>query len=94
MLKLHTAYKVCAVCALVSVLAACGSSDSLPTATVPPPISLVPGTDVPASATTSASGATEFVKTVVASSADTAEPLVVGEAVLSTTDTEEPDPSV
>jgi hypothetical protein len=86
--------KTSAVCALACVLAACGSSDSLPTAAAPPVINLVPGTDIPVSATSSASGATEFVKTVVASSADTAEPLAVGDAVLSTTDTEEPDPSV
>ena len=94
MLKFHTSCKLVALCSLASVLVACGSSDSLPAATVPPVISVVPGTDVPVSATTSSTGAAEFVKTVVASSADTAEPLVVGDAVLSTTDTEEPDPSV
>jgi hypothetical protein len=93
MLKLHQSGKLLAICALASVLVACGSSDSLPTATAPPN-PLVAGTDVPLSATTSATGATEFVKTVVASSADTAEPLVMGDAVLSTTDTEEPDPTV
>ena len=94
MLKFHTSCKLVALCCVASVLVACGSSDSLPTATVPPVINLVPGTDVPVTATTSAAGAAEFVKTVVASSADTAEPLAVGDAVLSTTDTEDPDPSV
>jgi hypothetical protein len=92
MLKLHQNRKLFALCALASVLVACGSSDSLPTATVPPP--LVTGTDVPVSATTTGAGAAEFVKTVVASSADTAEPLMVGDVVLGTSDTDEPDPGV
>lgn len=92
MLKFHTSCKLVALCSLASVLVACGSSDSLPTVAAPP--TLIVNTDVPVSATTSSVGAVEFVKTVVASSADAAEPLVVGDAVLSTSDTEEPDPSV
>jgi ABC-type phosphate transport system substrate-binding protein len=87
-----------AVCAVVLGLVACGDGSSLhsggnnpPTATTDP---LVPGTDVPTSATTSAAGATAFVKMVVASSAETAEPLQLGEVVLATTDTEEPDASI
>ncbi len=94
MLKLHQSGKLLALCALASVLVACGSSDSLPAATVPPVVNNVPGTDVPVSATASAVGAVEFVKTVVASSADTAEPLTVGDVVLGTSDTDEPDQSV
>ena len=77
-------------------LAACGDGGSLPgaggpIAEVDPKVT---GTDVPTSATTSAAGAFTFVKTVVESSADVEEPLVLGDAVLATTDTEEPDPSV
>lgn len=92
MLKFHSIFKVGVLCSVAAVLVACGSSDSLPTAAAPP--TLIVNTDVPVSATTSSVGALEFVKTVVASSADAAEPLVVGDAVLSTSDTEEPDPSV
>jgi hypothetical protein len=94
MLKSHQCGKLFAMCALASVLVACGSSDSLPTATAPPIDPFVEGTDVPLSATVSGTGATEFVKTVAASSADMAEPLKVGNAVLGTSDTDEPDPSV
>lgn len=87
-----------AVCAVVLGLAACGDGSSLPSSGNPPPTAvtnpLISGTDVPTSATTSAAGATAFVKLVVASSAETAEPLQLGDAVLATTDTEEPDASI
>jgi ABC-type phosphate transport system substrate-binding protein len=86
-----------AVCAVVLGLAACGDGSSLPSTDSPPTATtdpLVPGTDVPTSATTSAAGATAFVKMVVASSAESAEPLQLGEVVLATTDTEEPDASI
>jgi ABC-type phosphate transport system substrate-binding protein len=85
-----------AVCAVVLGLAACGDGSSLPSTGNPAAATdpLIPGTDVPTSATTSAAGATAFVKTVVASSAETTEPLQLGEVVLATTDTEEPDASI
>lgn len=51
---------------------------------------LVPGSEVPQSATTSPDAAFAFVSSVAASADDAAEPLVVGDAVLATTDTEEP----
>ena len=87
---------IASLLAMTFYLAACGDGGSLPgaggpIAEVDPKIS---GTDVPTSATTSAAGAFTFVKTVVESSADAQEPLVLGDAVLATTDTEEPDPSV
>jgi ABC-type phosphate transport system substrate-binding protein len=83
-----------AVCAVMLGLAACGDGSSLPSTGSPPTATtdpLIPGTDVPTSATTSAAGATAMV---VESSAETAEPLQLGEVVLATTDTEEPDASI
>ncbi len=69
-------------------LSACGS-DSGPR--------LVTGTDVPVTAVESSSGAAVFVKEVVATPTDTAEaaePLELGDAVLATSDTDEPDSDV
>jgi len=75
------------------LLAACGggSGDGAPTGPVPPGSA---GTDVPASATTSSAGAFAFVKSVAATSDDTALPLAVGDAALAASDTDEPDPGV
>lgn len=55
---------------------------------------LVSGTDVPNSATTGSSGAFTFVSSVAATSDNSAEPLVVGDATLATSNTDEPDPSI
>jgi hypothetical protein len=69
-------------------LTACGS-DSGP--------QFVSGTDVPVTAVESSSGAAVFVKEVVATpieTADKAEPLELGDAVLATSDTDEPDSDV
>ena len=52
------------------------------------------GTDVPLSATTSSAGALAFVKMVAATSSDSASPLVIGDAVLSTSDTDGPDAGI
>ncbi|MDB5883043.1 MAG: hypothetical protein JWP43_2921 [Ramlibacter sp.] len=52
------------------------------------------GTDVPRSAMTSSAGAIAFMKSVAASSDNTASPLRVGDAVLATSDTDEPDPEI
>ena len=78
-----------AACALL--LAACGGGGGSA------PIAIdarVTGTEVPASATSSSGGAVAFVKTVAATRDDTAEPVRVGDAVLATSDTDEPDPGV
>ncbi|MDF2465129.1 MAG: hypothetical protein K0Q43_3364 [Ramlibacter sp.] len=73
------------------VLVACGGGGGgVPVATDPP----VAGTDVPASATSSSAGAIAFVKSVAASSDNTAAPLAVGDAMLATSDTDEPDPGI
>ncbi len=69
-------------------LSACGS-DSGP--------QFVSGTDVPLTAVATSSGASVFVKEVVATPIDTAEkvePLELGDAVLATSDTDEPDSDV
>ena len=55
---------------------------------------MMSGTDVPLSATTSSAGAMEFVKQVAATSDNKAEPIRVGDAVLATSNTDEPDPSI
>lgn len=81
------------MCIVAMGITACGGSSSLPVAQAPMD-PLIAGTDVPTSSTTTAAGAAVFVKMVVESSANAAEPLVLGDAVLATTDTEEPDSSV
>jgi hypothetical protein len=72
------------------LLAACGGGggggDPVPTDP------LVSGTDVPTSATTSSAGAFAFVSSVAASPNETGEPLVVGNATLATSETDEPSP--
>lgn len=52
------------------------------------------GTDVPRSAMSSVAGAIAFMKSVGASGDDTASPLRVGDAVLATSETDEPDPGI
>jgi hypothetical protein len=68
------------------LLAACGGGSD----PVVPSIPLVTGTDIPVSATTSAAGAFTFVNTLAGAANDTAEPLTVGNAILATSDTDEP----
>jgi hypothetical protein len=70
------------------LLAACGSGNNTNT---PPGVALVPGTDVPVSATQDSQAAFDFVASVVAKGeADTDTPLVLGDAVLATSDNAEP----
>lgn len=52
------------------------------------------GTEVPVSATTSSAGAMAFMKSLAATSDNTREPIVVGDAVLATSDTDEPDAGI
>lgn len=51
-------------------------------------------TGVPASASTSSAGALAFVRGIAASSDAGAEPIPLGDAVLATSDTDEPDPDI
>jgi hypothetical protein len=75
------------------LLAACGSGNNGGPSTTPPPqgVALVPGTDVPVSATQDPSAATDFVAQVVAKGeANTEDPLVLGDATLATSETADP----
>jgi hypothetical protein len=73
------------------LLASCGGGGGDSPVPSDPPIA---GTDVPLSATTSSAGALAFVKSVAATSDNTANPIVVGDAVLATSDTDEPDTGI
>ena len=73
------------------LLAACGGGGG---DSAPPPTDPVAGTQVPASASASAAGAFTFVRDTAATSDNSAEPLVVGDATLATSETDEPDPGV
>ena len=75
------------------VLAACGGGGGGgETAVITDP--LIGGTDVPTSATASSAGAVAFVKSVAASSDNSASPITVGDATLATSDSDEPDAGV
>ena len=71
-----------------AVLAACGGGgDSGP--------ALVAGTDVPVSATVDYQAATDFIKSIVAAGgSETNDPIVVGDVMLATSETADPDPSI
>ena len=73
-------------------LAACGGGGG--NGPVLPADPIARGSEVPLSATTSSAGAVAFVKTVAATSDNSAEPIVVGDAMLATSDTDEPDASI
>jgi hypothetical protein len=71
-----------------ALITACGGgTDTVPAV---PAIPLVTGTDIPVSATTSAAGAFTFVNTLAGVADNTAEPLTVGNAMLATSETDEP----
>lgn len=75
------------------LLAACGGGGDDPAA--PVGVVLVPGTDVPVAATTDFQAATDFVLSIVAGGgSETADPLVVGDVTLATSETADPDPSI
>jgi ABC-type glycerol-3-phosphate transport system substrate-binding protein len=82
--------RIWALGAGAAMLAACGGGGGS-SAPVDPVVS---GTDIPVSATTSAAGAFTFVNSVASASDNTAEPLVVGDATLATSETDEPDASI
>ena len=75
---------IAASAALVLVACGGGGGDAAPVD------GLLAGTDIPASASASADGATAFVASVVAAPADSAEPVTVGDAVLASSDSAEP----
>jgi hypothetical protein len=80
--------------AVAMLATACGGGssggDSAVVNTDPP----VAGSEVPVSATTSSAGAMAFMKQLAATSDNNATPIVVGDAVLATSDTDEPDAGI
>jgi hypothetical protein len=81
-----------AIVLVVGGLSACGDDDGVASVA---PVALVPGTDVPVTATTSSMQAQVFVKQVVetpTATAEVAEALELGDAVLANSDTDEPEP--
>jgi hypothetical protein len=76
------------VCAVL-VTACGGGGGGMP---APPPVTTVSGSDIPVSATQDPKAAYDFVASVAASSSDSSEPLVAGDATLATSETDEPQP--
>ena len=58
----------------------------------PPPDPFAPGSDVPLAATQSAAEAARFVRNAGGGTTESAEPLRLGDAVLATSETAEPEP--
>lgn len=71
-----------------ALVTACGGGGGGEIASGPPTVS---GTDVPLSATQDSHAATQFVASVAAKS-DSSDPIVVGDATLATSETDEPEP--
>jgi hypothetical protein len=85
--RLHQLSRMAGAVATGAVLlTACGGGSD----PVVPSIPLVTGTDIPVSATTSSAGAFTFVNTLAGVPDNTAEPITVGDAILATSDTDEP----
>ena len=78
------------IVASAALVTACGGGGGGPA--FPQAPTNVSGTEVPLSATQNADAAFQFVSTVAARKSETADPLLVGDATLATTDTEEPQP--
>ena len=83
--------RIQAAAALVAalLLAGCGGGggDGRSSAT-----EFVPGTQVPTSATTSVSGVVAFLMALIATTSETGDPIAVGDAVLSTSETDDATP--
>ena len=76
-------------CTGALLLTSCGGhGDGLSDSGATPPVELA--SDVPASARQSADGAFDFVAGVAATRDDSGEPLLVGDATLASSDTDEP----
>lgn len=77
---------IAVACAFV---AACGGGGGGPAS---PPVANAPGSEVPLSATQDPAAAYSFVASIAATGSESAEPLVVGDAQLATSETDEPQP--
>lgn len=74
------------------LLAGCGGGGGgEPAAAVDPGASV---SGIPAAASTSSAAALAFVRSLAASSDSGAEPIALGDAVLATSETDEPDPGI
>ena len=101
-LKWPAALRPTLLAAAAALLVACGGTTDLAKtgstgggAGGPAVAGFVEGTDVPLSATTSAAGATAFANSLVAAgTSETADPLVLGDAVLASSDTDDGDTSI
>jgi hypothetical protein len=92
-MKHVNAKQIMTIAAAAMLATACGGGSGGDTAVVntDPPVA---GTEVPVSATTSSAGAMAFMKSLAATSDNTANPIVVGDAVLATSDTDEPEAGI
>jgi len=89
---LNLGMRIAGLVGVAALLSACGGGGGGDSAVpVDPPVA---GSDVPLSATTSSAAALAFVRTVAATSDNTATPITVGDATLATSDTDEPDPGI
>lgn len=78
--------------AIAAAVSGCGGGGGNAVVETPPPSTPpVATSEVPASAGASAAGATAFVRSVAATPSDATEPLVVGDATLATSETDEPE---
>ena len=74
----------------IFLMSGCGGGDGGGGSDAPPPIPLFSDSEVPLPATQSAAGATSFVGQQLAATSDSTEPVVLGNAVLATDDSAEP----
>lgn len=79
------------------MLIACGDGGTMPSSNnvqlMDNPVT-ASATELPVSATNSSASAFNFVNTMASSQNDSAEPMVDGNAVLATSETDEPEPNV
>ncbi len=86
---MHTMHKSAAtLLGAILLMSGCGGGGGGSDA--PPPVALFSGSEVPLSVTQSAAGATAFVAQQLVASSDSADPVVLGNAVPATDDSAEP----
>jgi hypothetical protein len=80
-----------AAVAAAALLAGCGGGNDGPAAAANAEVQTVPGSGVPVAATVSAAGAIDFILSLLPRG-ENEEPVALGDAVLGTSETEEPRP--